>query len=131
MKITVQRGPDAEESVPGTLLVDNQFECFSLERPRDWPHPAIPAGTYSVILSYSPHLNYITPELENVPGRTAIRIHVANRAEELLGCIAVGQTRPPVAAADTVGNSKKAFESLMTLLRTATDPLSITILDPQ
>lgn len=29
-------------------------------------------------------------ELKNVPGRSEIKIHVANRPSELLGCIALG-----------------------------------------
>jgi Family of unknown function (DUF5675) len=115
MKIIVQRKWETIESICGELSVDNQFECFSLERPRTGDHPCIPAGTYDVILTPSPHLHYITPELLNVPDRTSIRIHIANTAPELLGCTAAGETHTP----NFVGNSHDAFASLMTLLKTA------------
>jgi len=58
-------------------------------------------------------MHYITPELLDVPGRTAIRIHIANKPEDLLGCTAVGIT----ANVDWVGQSKVAFEQLMELLK--------------
>ncbi|MDE2020883.1 MAG: hypothetical protein KGJ13_11155, partial [Patescibacteria group bacterium] len=50
----------------------------------------IPAGTYDLTVSYSPHLEEPTPLLLNVPGRTEIRIHSANVQTQLKGCIAVG-----------------------------------------
>ncbi len=127
MRIVVQRRPDESESVPGDLSVDDQPECCSLERPRTGDHPCIPAGKYEVILTPSPHLGYVTPEVLNVPGRTAIRIHVANKPSELLGCTAVGQNR----ATNTVGNSKKAFDRLMALLKVAVDGITVEYRDPE
>jgi len=126
MKIVIQRKWISSESVCGELSVDGQFECFTLERPREGDHPCIPAGTYSVILTLSPHLHYRTPEVLDVPGRTGIRIHIANRASELEGCTAVGETHLP----NVVGNSRSAFASLMTLLSMATSRITVTYLDP-
>jgi hypothetical protein len=111
------------------MWIDGQFECFTLEPACEEPvnpgHPAIPAGTYSVILTPSPHLKYITPEVLNVPGRSAIRWHIANKPEELLGCVAVGMTQ----ALDWVGGSTQAFDRMMILLRSA-DKISATYIDP-
>jgi hypothetical protein len=126
MQITVKRLWETDESICGIMLVDGQEESFTLERPRTGDHPCIPAGTYPVILTPSPHLKYVTPELQNVSGRTSIRIHIANKAKELLGCIAVGETHTK----NFVGNSHDAFASLMTLLKTSLDPITITIIDP-
>lgn len=127
MKLVVQREPDMTECVPGRLYIDNQYECYTLEWLRSGDHPCIPVGVYDLILIPSPHLRYVTPEVLNVPERTAIRIHVANRASELLGCTAVGENR----ANNVVGNSKIAFEKLMTLLKTTNDPMTIEYKDPK
>lgn len=125
MKMVVERKWETPESICGELFVDGLRECYTLERPREGDHPCIPAGTYNILLTLSPHMHYITPELLDVPGRSAIRIHIANKASELLGCTAVGLTH----SLNWVGESKNAFESLMTLLRTTLDPLTITYTD--
>lgn len=61
---------------------------------------AIPRGTYEIIPTVSPKFKYrvwgkkyngIVPELKNVPGFAGIRIHPANKATELEGCIAPGK----------------------------------------
>lgn len=114
--IKVQRGTPTGRSTPGQMLINELPFCNTLEPDPNTPvhagHPSIPAGIYKVILTKSPHLGYITPELLNVPGRTAIRIHIANKPEDLLGCTAVG-TDPSL---DWVSHSKTTFEKLMGLL---------------
>ena len=61
---------------------------------------AIPRGTYEIIPTVSPKFKYrvwgkkyngIVPEVKSVPGFSGIRIHPANKATELLGCIAPGK----------------------------------------
>lgn len=129
MKLLVTRTWETSKSICGELLVDGQFECFTLEPARLAPvnpnHPCIPAGTYPLIMTPSPHLGYITPELINVPGRTDIRIHIANYPKDVLGCTAVGDTH----SENYVGQSAVAFKRLMVLLRTATDGWEITYAD--
>ena len=128
MKLSVHRKWETSISICGELSIDGQFECFTLERPRLGEHPCIPANIeYPVILTKSPHLGYVTPELQDVPGRSEIRIHIANWARELLGCTAAGETHSP----DMVGNSYDAFASLMTLLQAATDSITIIYLEPE
>lgn len=51
-------------------------------------------------------------EITNVPNRTAVLIHVANRAEQLEGCIAVGLSAGYMQYKDTkVGLGKAVHES--------------------
>ena len=111
------------------MWIDGQFECFTLEPARTNPvhegHPCIAAGTFRVVLTPSPHLGYVTPEVLDVPGRTAIRWHIANKPEDVLGCVGVGETR----SLDWVANSAVAFKKLMTLLGTA-DSISAVYIDP-
>ena len=129
MKIDIFRTKETPRSVSGELFVDSQFECYTLEPSRTSPvhagHPCIPAGVYSVVFTPSPHLGYITPELLDVPGRSDIRIHVGNFPKDSLGCVLVGQA----AAADTVLESRQAFNKLMTLLKTALGNITVTIND--
>ena len=61
----------------------------------------------------SPHLGYVCPEVLDVRGRTAIRWHVGNFPEDVLGCCVVG-TRT---GTDFVSNSKLAFDALLNKLR--------------
>jgi hypothetical protein len=132
MNVLVQRRWETQLSVRSEVSVNGQFECFGLEPARINPvhpgHPCIPAGAYRVLLTPSPHLGYVTPELLDVPGRSDIRIHIANFPKDLLGCLGVGLTT----TTDFVGESKAAFGKLMTLLRVATDAgeeLSATFVD--
>jgi len=117
------------------MLLDGVKQCFTLEpgaNPVHPGHPTIPTGKFRVLLTHSPHLGYVTPELQDVPDRTNIRIHAANFVEELLGCTAVGETRTLLAAQDAwaVWSSLKTFYALMEKLERATDPIWIEYLDP-
>lgn len=131
MICTVQRLIETSKSIVGELTIDGQRECFTLEPSRTTPfhpgHPCIPAGEYEIILSLSPTLkrmgkdgefhHYVTPEVLNVPGRTAIRIHIGNFPKDTLGCTLLGLTK----TTDFVGNSRTAFDRVFTLMKYATD----------
>ena len=69
------------------------FSCKTLERP--WVEnknkvSCVPAGSYPVVLEYSAHFKRKLNELKLVPGRSEVKIHVANFVTQLEGCIAVG-----------------------------------------
>lgn len=136
MLITVQRDIETPQSLSGYMLLDGVRECFTLEPGRTEPvhpgHPCIPAGKYLVKLTLSPHMGFITPELQNVPGRTAIRIHPANFPSELLGCTAVGTDRPSFSPGPLwwVAHSRVAFDALMVKLRTVTGEIWAEYIDP-
>jgi hypothetical protein len=73
--------------------------CYALENQT----VLIPTGVYKVVLTpsgrakagtlWTPWPDAVLPELLNVPGRTAIRIHAANEERQLAGCIALGMDR--------------------------------------
>lgn len=130
MQINVRRNIETNKSIISEVFVDSQFECYGLEPARTNPvhegHPCIPAGTYQVELTFSPKFKTVTPELINVPGRADVRFHWGNRPEDTLGCTIVGDGR----AENWVSVSRVAFERLMTLLKTATDPITATYSDP-
>jgi hypothetical protein len=81
----------------------NRKICFTLEdqdrkleegNGKVYGKSAIPTGTYELELYNSPK-HGLVPLLKNVPGFKYVEIHKANKAEELLGCIAVGAIRLP------------------------------------
>lgn len=121
MKIDIYRFLETDRSIIGNLHVDGVPLCVDLEPSRLKPihagHPCIPCGIFKVKLTLSPHLGYVTPELIDVPGRTAIRIHKGNKPEDSLGCTLTGTSHGP--AADWISNSKDAFDKLMELCRAA------------
>jgi hypothetical protein len=117
MKVDIYRKVETSESITGEFWLDGVQQCVYLEPSRTtpfWPgHPCIDAGTNQVVLTLSPHLGYICPEVLNVPGRTAIRWHIGNFPKDVLGCCVVGTT----VGENLVENSKVAFAALMAKLQ--------------
>jgi hypothetical protein len=108
----------------GHLTTDeDQVICYCVERPDLGNAPKvsrIPAGTYRVRKTYSPHLKAVTPELLDVPGRSSVRIHWGSYVENSEGCVLTATT-----FADLNGDgvpdgqgSKKAFDKLMAVTPT-------------
>lgn len=106
-------------STIGDLSVNGKFECFVLEDPvrpeKIAGITAIPAGTYSVVITRSPKFGRDLPLLEDVPGFEGIRIHPGNSAADTEGCLLPGRTR----AMDFVGESRAAFGALFDQLKQA------------
>lgn len=116
MKVDIYRKIETSQAITGELWLDGFMECFYLEPSRFTPyypgHPCIHAGIYGVVLTMSPHLGYVCPEVLHVPGRTAIRWHIGNFPKDVLGCCVVGT----VLSINSVNNSKTAFDALMAKL---------------
>ena len=77
----------------------------------------IPAGTYKVIKHKSPKFGECL-WIQDVPGRSEILIHVANKSSELLGCIGVGSAINDIDDDETpdVINSKSTLKQLVALM---------------
>lgn len=133
MKLELIRTGKADDCTQGRLLIDGEYFCDTIEdrdrglrddMPLDEIHrlkvygeTAIPAGTYTVLLTRSVRFQSrpwaarwdgAVPLVANVKGFTGIRIHPANSASELLGCIAVGK-----AGSGCVTNSASTYDRLM------------------
>ena len=130
MKLEVKRQTETAKSIIGELWIDGQFENFTLEPARSNPvnpgHPCIPAGQYELELTFSPHFQMVTPEVMNVPGRSAIRIHPGNFPKDTLGCTLVGEDK----GVDQVFRSRPVFDRLMVLLKASIGPFTIIYYDP-
>ena len=130
MNISVTRDVLSDTSTMGLLDIMGLFQCYTLELPmlfEGQPNvpdkTCIPNGTYNVEIRWSPRHGFEVPWILGVPDREDIEIHPANLPDQLLGCIAVGQTR----AKDEVGGSRLAFGALMDKLKTAENGITITL----
>lgn len=131
MNITIRRERSTAKSTTGVLKAGD-FQCFTLEdvvRPKKiHGETAIPAGTYKVIVNFSPRFHKALPLLLDVPGFSGIRIHPGNKAADTEGCILPGLTR----SVDWVGQSAAAFSALFARIRAAIaagEAVTITIED--
>jgi Steigviridae/Suoliviridae L,D-carboxypeptidase/transpeptidase len=122
MILELHRMTQTSLSTQGLLSVDGSNKFTTLEPPKSDDGP-IAAGTYHVIKQWSNRFQKLTPHLQNVPGHTAIEMHVGNYPEDTEDCILVGLTRE----ADAIRDSQMAFNQLMDL---TPDEFSLTILDP-
>lgn len=115
------------------LLVskDGKFTCVTLERSVDGSHPRIPAGSYRVYFdAHHPGQpgSYRCPELDtSACDRSQIQIHIANRVDQILGCIAVGENI--ASDGQSIEHSKSAFDRLMVYLE-GVNEFTLEIVDP-
>lgn len=125
MELTLNRIFLGSSATIGELLINDKHLCDTLEdrvRPEGekvYGKTAIPEGTYEVKLTHSPRFKKILPEILNVPNFSGIRIHTGNSSKDTEGCILVGTWDGE--KEDWVGNSRIAFDELMTLLEEATN----------
>jgi hypothetical protein len=130
MKLTLLRFPSLKESTLGGLLVDDRFQCWTLEdqfQAQKVPgETRIPAGTYTIELQQAGtlHEKYKAkyPEhrgmlhLLSVPGFTGVMIHVGNTDRDSAGCILVGDL---AMANGELGQSVVAYRKLYGLVSNA------------
>jgi hypothetical protein len=127
MELRVERTDRSGDSTIGTLYVNDQFECYTLE---DVERPvkikgktAIPAGRYEVVINQSQRFGRLLPLFLNVPNFEGVRIHPGNTAADTEGCILVGETK----GEGSIGQSKVAFERLFNKLKAASETEKIFI----
>ncbi len=120
MNLLVEREEFTANSTIGRLLIDGEFECYTLEDVvRDGPkvmhQTAIPEGTYRVIINMSNRFKRELPLLMGVPGFEGIRIHPGNTSEDTSGCILLGTSK----GTDLLGSSRLAFNPFFDKLQRA------------
>lgn len=141
MLLEVRREPSAQGCTLGSLYVDGEFECFTLEDViREIPEEvvekwkvagetAIPSGTYRVIVTMSTRFAKLLPLLVDVPGFQGVRIHSGNVAGDTEGCILVGRRQEAASVLD----SRLAFRALFAKIQAAIErdePVHIRITNP-
>jgi hypothetical protein len=91
--ILIRTSDDGKQTLGALTIVGTDFGCKTIERPyikNKNNISCIPKGVYTCKWTKSPRLGRSTYEVLNVPMRSGIRIHPANYAYELHGCIALG-----------------------------------------
>jgi hypothetical protein len=116
MELTLKRVYLAPDYTIGRLYANQILVCDTIEdcdrglksswsaqqilKVKVYGETAIPKGRYRIRLTVSPKFKYrvwgkkyggIVPEVDGVKCYSGVRIHPANRATELLGCIAPGK----------------------------------------
>jgi len=86
MRLLNQRKWKSPDTYEGELSIDGDFFCYTMER-GDALH--IPAGLYTVEMTYSPKFGRIMP-LIDVPGRDGIRFHSGVTYKDSEGCVLLG-----------------------------------------
>lgn len=129
MNLRLVREPSVNGCTFGVLFLEGHYAAFTLEdeiRPAGVKVPGatcIPAGSYRILLTMSPHFQALLPELIGVPQFEGIRIHAGNVIADTAGCILVGKDRN----AATLLQSRVALEALLSQLAKAETPIWITI----
>jgi hypothetical protein len=127
--VTLQliRESAGEQGTLGRLLVNGRFGFFTLEPDEDRAnHPAIPVGTYRVVVTPSVRFKRMLPLVIGVPGRSGIRIHPGNVADDTDGCILLGMSQTD----DSVQSSRAACELFQSAIAPALardEPVTLTI----
>lgn len=108
MKLTLKRRFRGDSYTIGTLSIDGQHFCDTLEdtdrdinrngvfdgQERKQPGiTAIPNGTYRVIVAISPRFGRELPRLLDVPSFEGVLIHRGNTPQDTAGCILVGENK--------------------------------------
>ena len=86
--IQLKRTSRKGKAVGGTVAIPvgaDTILCATLEN-ADF---IIPEGRYELVLTMSPKFGVVLPLLENVPGRSDIRIHTGTKPEHSKGCVLV------------------------------------------
>ncbi|GEJ44416.1 MULTISPECIES: DUF5675 family protein [unclassified Chryseobacterium] len=111
-ELTIERKLSSDICTMGYLIANGEVLCYTLELP--WADnlnniSCIPIGTYSGILRYDKTDGWRI-QLENVPNRTGVQIHMGNYTNQIKGCVLVG-TKAKVDNC-SVQNSSGAYSKL-------------------
>ncbi len=99
----------------GKLKVDD-FECLTVERP--WLNnkvgeSCIPEGAYELKLGFYNRGGYPCYEIDPVPDRTLIKIHIANTIDDVIGCVGLGMGLGYIENKWAVTSSERALNDVL------------------
>ena len=117
--VKLQRVSHSHLCTVGTMSV-NGFRCVTLERPWESNEPnvsSIPAGVYEIRLGMYNAGGYPAFEVVDVPNRTLIKIHAANKASQVQGCIALGEYLFVMDGEVAISNSRNTVSDFMAYMQ--------------
>jgi len=116
--LIIRRITTGDQGTFGNLVFENAPFAVTLELPWLDNKPmvsCIPSGEYICKRVSSPKFGD-TFEVTNVPGRTHILFHKANRLRDLLGCIGVAEQFGKLDGESGVLNSKQGYNEFKAIL---------------
>lgn len=114
-KYYLDRNEFIQDGTFGGISAENgEHICVTVERPITGDHPCIAPGTYTFNAFQSPTKGdvWLRDDAAANDGRSMIEIHAANWAQQLLGCIAVGESVQDIEGVQGVTNSKATLAML-------------------
>ncbi|WP_430416849.1 DUF5675 family protein [Marinobacter adhaerens] len=111
-EIEIKRTSHNSNSITGELHVNGKFVSHTLELPyknNESYVSSIPAGTYDAYLRYDKDDKWRL-QLEDVPNRSGIQIHIGNWPSQIEGCVLVGTK--VINSTDTLEGSEEAYKRL-------------------
>lgn len=92
LDITIARTSENASSTTGELFVDGRFVAHTLELP--WRNnqsyiSSIPVGSYTAHLRFDKSDGWRL-QLDDVPGRSGVQLHIGNYPNQIEGCVLVG-----------------------------------------
>lgn len=129
MPVTLRRIIETSQGTLGQFSLEDNSTLYTMERMGTGEHPRIPAGLYELRLGEYNKGGYPAYEVI-VPGRSEIKIHAANLASELLGCIAPGKSLGYYRSQLAVLESRRALTKFMDVMAGASQDY-LTVLDEQ
>ncbi len=130
MNLTLQRQPSYKGTTFGSLNIDGEFFCHTLEdQIREIPGKdvaiwkvkgvtAIPAGRYRITLEASPRFGTDTITVNDVPGFVGVRVHGGNTVADTEGCPLVGSMIDREAGRISGAKALGVLEALKAKIRT-------------
>lgn len=97
--------------------LEDEDRHLELDGKKVYGKTCIPRGNYRVVVDFSYRFQKPLPHILDVPQFTGIRIHGGNTAEDVLGCIAVGQIR----TANGVAKCAPVVQRIIDLIQQAED----------
>jgi hypothetical protein len=133
MDLKIKRKKGYKGYCPGKLYVQNKYFSFTIEdedrgltqsmslkqiqKIKKYGITAIPIGRYEIAYTYSNRFKRFMLQILNVPGYEGVRIHVANTAKDVEGCVGAAYEDSTDGFA---GKSKDAIEALDLVMKPAT-----------
>lgn len=120
--IDIMREHSGKDCNSGYISVGGNIIAYTLERPYNDNNPvlfsAIPTGTYPGRLRYD-HSDRWRVELNDVPKRTHVQIHVGNKIDDSTGCVLIGKSLGNDLC--TLNGSKEAYKTFKEAVYAAVD----------
>jgi hypothetical protein len=131
MKLLVDRFTSNKDTTLGKLLIDGNFECYTLEdeyrAKKVFGETRIPAGEYQITLRKEGlfHERYLKRFplwhvgmlwVRNVPGFEYILIHCGNTDDDTAGCLLLGEKIDKWTLVNSTGAYENAYKQIAAAL---------------